>query len=85
MKSFSYTIHDEMGLHARPAGLFVKAAQQYDSKIAVSANGKSADAKKLFAVMGLAVKQGTNITLTVEGSDEAKAALEFEAFLKKNL
>jgi phosphocarrier protein HPr len=85
MKSFQCVVHDENGLHARPAGLFVKAAQQYDSKITVSANGRSADAKKLFAVMGLAVKQGTNITLIVEGSDEAKAAVGFEAFLKNNL
>ena len=85
MKSFCYTIHDEMGLHARPAGMFVKAAQQYDSKITVVANGRSADAKKLFAVMGLAAKQGANITLTVEGSDESKAAEEFKAFLEENL
>lgn len=85
MKSFRYIIRDEMGIHARPAGLLVKAAQSCASEITITANGKSVNAKKLFAVMGLAVKQGTEVTLTLEGADEEKAAAELETFFEQNL
>jgi hypothetical protein len=46
---------------------------------------KSADAKKLFALMGLNVKHGQEITVTAEGEDEAAAALALEEFLSGNL
>ena len=48
-------------------------------------DGKKVSAKKIFGVMGLAVKQGQEITVTVEGSDEDTAAAQLEAFLKENL
>ena len=53
MKKFEYVITDEVGIHARPAGVLVKEAKKYESKIMVSANGKSAEATKLMAVMSL--------------------------------
>ena len=56
MKEFQYVITDPIGLHARPAGLLVKAAKPLDSTITiVKADGKSAAATKLMAVMGLGV------------------------------
>jgi phosphocarrier protein len=85
MKSFTYTIKDEWGMHARPAGLLVKTAQGFSSKITLGREGKSADAKKLFALMGLNVKHGQEITVTAEGEDEAAAASALEEFLSGNL
>ncbi len=87
MKTVQYTITDPVGLHARPAGLFVKAAAAYESGITVKnlENGKSADAKRIMAVMALGVKQGNQIELSVEGPDEDIAAAELEAFLKEKL
>jgi phosphocarrier protein len=85
MKSFTYTIKDEWGIHARPAGLLVKTAQGFAAKITVGREEKSADAKKLFALMGLNVKHGQEITVSVEGEDEAAAASALEAFLSSNL
>mgnify|MGYP002644940753 CR=1 FL=1 len=71
MVSFDYLIHDEMGLHARPVGLVVKAVKPFkDSSISILFNGKTADAKRMFTVMALQVKQGETITVTVEGGDE---------------
>ena len=46
MKSFTYVINDELGIHARPAGLLVKEAKKYDSKIILSKDGKSVEATK---------------------------------------
>lgn len=47
MKSFNYTINDELGLHARPAGLFVKEAKKYQSKITLTKEGKTVSATQL--------------------------------------
>lgn len=85
MKSFEYTITDEVGLHARPAGLLVKEVKKYDSVITVTKDGKSVEAKKLMALMGLSVKKGDTVTVSVEGSDEENAAAEMEEFFKKYL
>lgn len=66
MKQFEYTIQDANGIHARPAGLLVKAAKTLDSAITLeTAAGKSAVATKLMAVMGLGIKQGDTVTVTV--------------------
>lgn len=85
MKQFTYTIKDELGVHARPAGLLVKLAKKYASKVTIEKNGKICDMRKLMAVMGLGIKQGETITVTVEGEDETVAAEEIAAFLNENV
>lgn len=85
MKQFDYTITDPLGIHARPAGLLVKEAKKYISEISVTKDGKKANLKTLFSVMGLAVKAGDTVTITVEGDDEAIAATAMEDFFKANL
>lgn len=85
MKEFTYTIRDEIGIHARPAGLLVKMAKKYESNITLSINGKSAGAKSLFAIMGLGAKNNDNVTVTAEGVDESDAINEIKAFFDENL
>lgn len=85
MKQFTYTIKDELGVHARPAGLLVKLAKTYASKVTIEKDGKTCDMRKLMAVMGLGIKQGETITVTVEGEDETVAAEEIAAFLNENV
>lgn len=84
MKEFEYLIRDELGIHARPAGLLVKQAGTYQSEITIFKGDKNANCKKLFALMGLAVKQGDKITVKVEGTDEEQAAIEIEKFIQEN-
>ena len=74
-----------MSSHARPAGEFVKAAASFASDVKITKDGKTVSAKKIFGVMGLAVKKGQEITVTVEGEDEEAAAAKLEEFLKANL
>ena len=81
MKQFQYTIKDELGVHARPAGLLVKLAKQYTSAITIEKNGKTCDMRKLMAVMGMGIRQGETITVTAEGEDEAAAIEAVEKFL----
>jgi len=85
MKTFTYTITDPEGIHARPAGLLVKEAKNFNSSITIKKDGKSADVKKIFALMGLACKQGNEITVEVSGEDEEAAAAAIGKFLKENL
>ena len=85
MKEFTYKIKDPMGMHARPAGLFVKAAAGFACNVTVTAPGGKADAKRIMAVMRLAAKQGDTLTVTCDGADEAKAAADLQAFLAANI
>ena len=85
MKEFMYTVKDEQGIHARPAGLLVKKAASYASTIMIGKGEKSADAKRIFGVMGLGVKNGEEIFMTAEGPDEEAAADGIKAFLEANL
>ena len=85
MRSFEYTITDEVGIHARPAGLLVKEAKSYDSAIKVTKDGKSAEAKKLMTLMGLGVKKGDTVTVSIEGGDEDAVAAKMEEFFRNNL
>ena len=85
MKTFNYTIKDELGIHARPAGLLVRVVKELDSKITIEKDGKSADASKLFAVMGLGVKKDDAVTVTVEGGNEEASIKTIEEFFSANL
>lgn len=85
MKSFSYVVKDELGIHARPAGLLVKEVKQYASEITLECGGKKAAAKGLIGVMGMAVKQGDTVVVTAEGADEDAAIAGMKAFFENNL
>lgn len=85
MKSFTYTIRDEVGIHARPAGLLVNAARALGSKITVEKDGKAADACKLFSLLSLGVKCGDTVTVSVDGGNEAADLASIKEFFEKNL
>lgn len=85
MKSFSYTVKDELGIHARPAGMLVKEVKNFQSKVTLEKDGKSVDASRLMAVMGMGVKKDQTVTVTVEGNDEDAACEAIKAFFETNL
>ncbi len=85
MQKFEYVITDEVGMHARPAGLLVKEVGKYASKVQISLGEKVADGNKLFALMQLGIKKNDCITVTIEGSDEENVAVELKQFFENNL
>ena len=85
MKNFSYVITDEIGIHARPAGLLVKEAKKLESAITLECGGKNAAATKLMAIMGMVVKTGNEVTVSAEGADEDVAIAALQEFFKANL
>lgn len=86
MKSFTYTITDPVGIHARPAGLLVKAAKAFaGTEISVTKGDKTAKSTQLMKLMGLGVKGGDTVTVTADGPDEENAIAAMEQFFKENL
>ena len=85
MKEFKYVITDPEGIHARPAGELVKATKEFQSAITLTKDGKTGDCKRIFGIMGLAVKAGNEITLTFDGEDEEAAYAAVTEFVKANL
>ncbi|MDR2662973.1 MAG: HPr family phosphocarrier protein [Treponema sp.] len=85
MITFSYVITDELGIHARPAGILIREAQKYRSAVTFSHGEKKAESNKVFAIMKLGIKQGNTLGVTVEGSDEREAADAIKQVLEKNL
>lgn len=85
MKEFKYTITDELGIHARPAGLLVKEAKKFGCAIKLATEAKTVDAKGIMGVMSLGAKKDEVVTITADGEDEDAAAAALEAFFKANL
>lgn len=67
------TIVNPQGLHARPADLFVKLANQFESEVGLIKNGERVDGKSILAVLTLAAEKGTELTIEATGHDAAVA------------
>ena len=74
MQERPVTIINKLGLHARAAAKFVTAASAYSSDINVAKNGQTVNGKSIMGVMMLAASRGTELLITVNGSDEVEAA-----------
>ena len=85
MKTFEYTIKDELGIHARPARLLVKESKKFESECTITKDGKTKKLTQLMMLMSLGVKQGDIVTVTAEGADEEAAAAALKEFFENNL
>ena len=81
MKSFMYTIKTPIGMHARHAGLLVKEASRFQAEIMLSKGDRSVNAKRILALMGLGIRQGDLIQISIEGEDEDIAAVELKNYI----
>lgn len=84
MKEIRHIINDPQGIHARPAGVLVKKAGEFTSKIMICKGEKEVDAKRILGVMSLGAKQGEELIFKIEGEDEQRAFEGLEEFLKEN-
>ncbi len=85
MREFTYQIKDQEGIHARPAGQLVKLAQGFASDVTIRRGERLVSAKKLFALMGMGIKQDEVVTVTVSGADEEAALTALETFFREQL
>lgn len=84
MKSINITVQHKVGLHARPAAMFVQTAQKHEAKITVTAKEKTVNAKSLLGLLGLGVTQGTIIQIVAEGADEQEAIETLKLLIESN-
>ncbi|NIV40507.1 MAG: HPr family phosphocarrier protein [Anaerolineae bacterium] len=84
MPEITLTVHHEVGLHARPAAMFVKTAKRFCSAIKVTHGEREANAKSILSVLTLGVDQGAVITLHAEGEDADQALEALTALVNGN-
>ena len=84
MPETTLTVHHQVGLHARPAALFVQAAKKFDCDIKVTHGKRQANAKSILNVLALGVNQGAVITISAEGEGADQAVAALEALVESN-
>lgn len=85
MRTFTYTIKDALGIHARPAALLVKKASEFESNIILNCEEKSVNLKKIIAVMAMEIRHNQTVTVVCDGPDQEKAASELKKLFETNL
>ncbi len=81
MPEIALTVHNKVGLHARPAAQFVRTAKQFNCDIKVT---REANAKSILKLLTLGVNQGAVITIRAEGDDAEQALAALEALVESN-
>ena len=77
------TIVNKLGIHARPAAVFVKIANRFASEILVEKDGEKINGKSIMGLMMLAAGPGSKLTLHVRGNDAHQAIAELEALVER--
>ena len=86
MKSFTYVIQDELGIHARPAGLLSKLAKSFPgTAVTVTKDGDTVKATQLMKLMNLGIKRGDEVAVAADGAAEEDAIAALQAFFEENL
>jgi len=81
MTARTFTVHNKSGLHARPATLFVQTAVHFKSKIRITREGRTVDAKSILGVLSLGAGKNSVIKVEAEGADETVALDALETLL----
>ena len=76
-------VTNKLGIHARPAAMFVKTANLFDCEVFVEKDGETVNGKSIMGLMMLAAGPGSKLTLYAEGADAARAVVEIEALIQR--
>lgn len=76
-------VSNKLGVHARPAAMFVKVANRFESDIMVEKDGELVNGKSIMGLMMLAAGPGSRIQVRARGNDALQALSEIEALLKR--
>jgi phosphocarrier protein HPr len=77
-----FTIRNRLGLHARPAAIFVKKAAEFDAKVWLERDGTTVNGKSIMGLLMLACPLGSKVVMKVEGSDEEHAFHELGGLIE---
>jgi phosphocarrier protein len=84
MQEISIVVRNKVGLHARPAALFVQIAAAHQSKITVTNGDKTGNAKSILGILALGVNQDDRITIQADGADEGEALEKLAKLVEDN-
>jgi phosphotransferase system HPr (HPr) family protein len=84
MPEVKLTVNHEVGLHARPASMFVQTAAKFSSDIEVTLGETKANAKSILAVLTLGAHKGAEILISAEGEDAEEALKALEDLVRDN-
>ena len=76
-------VENELGLHARPAAMFVQLANKFKSEVGIEKDGQKVNGKSIMGVMMLAAAKGSNIIIRAEGEDAQEAVDSLENLVKE--
>jgi phosphocarrier protein HPr len=82
MTTATATVKNELGVHARPAALFVQLASRFASEIFLAKSGVEVNGKSIMGVMMLAAERGATLEIRAQGSDEERAVNELAALVE---
>lgn len=85
MVSQKVTVINESGVHARPAGVLVKTASKFNSKVQIVFGDKTIQAKSILNVMAAGIKCGSEIEVQCDGDDEAEALKTLVEFIENGM
>lgn len=77
------TVQNKLGIHARPAAMFVKTASRFAAEIMVEKDGETVNGKSIMGLMMLAAGPGCTLTVHATGTDAQDAVSELEALLQR--
>lgn len=78
-----FTVLNKLGVHARPAAMFVKTANRFDCDVFVEKDGEKVNGKSIMGLMMLAAGPGSKLIIYCEGDDCAEALTELDALIKR--
>ena len=78
-----FLVLNKLGIHARPAALFVKTANRFACEIFVEKDGEKVNGKSIMGLMMLAAGPGSKLSVHAEGADAARAVTELESLLNR--
>lgn len=84
MQEITLVIRNKVGLHARPAALFVQTASRFKSKVLAIKDGREANAKSILSILTLGAEQGAVVTVRAEGEDELEAVGALRELVENN-
>ena len=83
-KKVTLLIQNRLGLHARPAALFVQMANRFKSEIEVQKGREKVNGKSIMGIMTLAAGRGSQITIRATGPDAQKAITELTKSIRSD-
>ena len=78
-----FRVTNKLGIHARPAAMFVKAANRFTCDIFVEKDGEKVNGKSIMGLMMLAAGPGSKLTVSAEGQDALQALAEIETLINR--